>query len=277
MRLHLCGVRGSTPTPGAAFTRYGGHTPCVAVEVAGRIRLLLDAGTGIRRVSALLDGAPFDGTVLLTHLHWDHVQGLPFFAAGDREDARVDVRLPAQDGDPTALFARVMSPPFFPIGPEGLRGRWSFGAVEEGSFALEGVSVLAREVPHKGGRTFGYRLEADGATVAYVPDHAPSSLGEGPNGFGPYHQAVLELTDGADVLLHDGQWTREEFATRRGFGHSAVEYAVGLATRCQVGRLVLFGHDPSHEDDALDAIEGTWKDAALPVVVAREGDTLIVP
>ena len=132
MRIHLCGVRGSTPAPGAEFVRYGGHTSCVAIAIdddgadgapgAAAPRLILDAGTGLRRVTGLLGGAPFTGTIILTHLHWDHVHGLPFFAAGDRHDARVALLLPEQGGNAGAeeVLARGMSPPHFPITPAGL-------------------------------------------------------------------------------------------------------------------------------------------------------------
>ena len=137
MRIHLCGVRGSTPAPGADFVRYGGHTSCVAIarDAAAVPALILDAGTGVRNVTPLLDGKAFSGTILLTHLHWDHVQGLPFFQGGDRDDARVTLLLPAQGGAATAeqVLARAMSPPHFPIRPNGLRGDWTFGAIGPGS------------------------------------------------------------------------------------------------------------------------------------------------
>src|SRR5271157_1548062 len=125
VRIHLCGVRGSTPAPGADFLRYGGHTSCVAVahdddEVP---TLLLDAGTGLRTVTKLLGERSFKGTMLLTHLHWDHFQGLPFFAAGDREDALIDLHLPEQEdgAGAEAVLERAMSPPHFPVSPTQLR------------------------------------------------------------------------------------------------------------------------------------------------------------
>ena len=131
MRIHLCGVRGSTPAPGAEFDRYGGHTSCVALcpddgapfDHGAAPRLILDAGTGLRRVTGLLGGAPFTGTIILTHLHWDHVHGLPFFAAGDRPGARVTLMLPEQgSAGAEEVLALGMSPPHFPIRPSGLRG-----------------------------------------------------------------------------------------------------------------------------------------------------------
>jgi len=161
VRLYLCGVRGSTTAPGAEFFRYGGHTSCVALahDDAARPTLVLDAGTGLRQVTPLLGGLPFDGTVLLTHLHWDHVHGLPFFAGGDRDGSRVSLLLPAQEDGATAeeALARGMSPPHFPIGPGGLRGAWAFGTVAPGPLKAEGFTVEARTIPHKGGATLGYR------------------------------------------------------------------------------------------------------------------------
>ena len=174
MRLLFCGVRGSTSAPGADFVRVGGHTSCVALAHDGQPwTLALDAGTGIRRITDQLDGRPFVGSVVLTHLHWDHVQGLPFFAAADRDDAHVRVFMPDQidaDGrarDPFDVLALAMSPPHFPIGPDGLRGAWTFESVKPGSHRIEGFDVVAFDVPHKGGRTYGYRV-SDGVVVDRV-------------------------------------------------------------------------------------------------------------
>ncbi|MBW3618669.1 MAG: MBL fold metallo-hydrolase [Actinobacteria bacterium] len=239
--------------------------------------LLLDAGTGLRRVAALLDGAAFDGSILLGHLHWDHTQGLPFFRAGDDPRARVDLYLPAQGGDPVEVLARGMSPPHFPIRPDQLRGAWRFVALEEGTTVIEGFEVLAREIPHKGGRTFGYRVSDASGSLAYLSDHHPFGLGPGPDGFGPYHPAARELVDGVDLLLHDAQYTRSEFGARADFGHSTIDYAVGLADVCDVGSLLLFHHDPARTDPELDAIAAAYADATRPVRVAVEGDVLHLP
>ena len=175
MRIYLCGVRGSAPAPGVEFLRYGGQTSCVAVAHDGAAApvLILDAGTGLRRVSAMLGRQPFSGTILLTHLHWDHVHGLPFFRAGDRDDARVSLLLPDQEdgGSAEQVLARGMSPPHFPITPGGLRGRWTFAALQPGTVKAEGFTVEAAEVPHKGGRTFGYRVSDGRSVLTYIPDH----------------------------------------------------------------------------------------------------------
>lgn len=249
MRLALLGVRGSTPAPGAEFVRYGGHTSCVAVlpDGPGPPRLVLDAGTGIRELPALLEGRPFDGALVLTHLHWDHVQGLPFCPSLDRPDARVAVHLPARAGaDPEALLARGMSPPHFPIGPDGLRGRWSFHATETG-FRHDGLTVTVAGIGHRG-HTHGVRIEGDGVAVAYLPDHSPVTADP------QCLSNAQRLAAGVDVLLHDAQFLAGERGIADAFGHATVDDAVAFAQSCEVGLLVLTHHAPARTDAELDEL-----------------------
>jgi ribonuclease BN (tRNA processing enzyme) len=272
-------VRGSTPAPGIEFVRYGGHTSCVALARDGaRVpSLILDAGAGIQRVTRLLEGAPFDGTILLTHLHWDHVVGLPFFAAADNLDARVEVLLPEQEREKDAakVLARIMTPPYFPVEPTGLRGDWRFGTVAPGEREIEGFTVLAREIPHKGGRTFGYRISDGHSTLTYMPDHCPTTLGPGEDGFGEYHPAALELAEGADLLLHDAQLFPAELAAEADFGHSVADYSVALAHRAGARALLLFHHRYDRTDDALDGLALRLGGGSEPEVgVAAEGTVL---
>jgi ribonuclease BN (tRNA processing enzyme) len=278
LRIHFCGVRGSTPAPGIKFVRYGGHTSCLALAQDGAPQptLILDAGVGLQSASNLLAGAPFAGTILLTHLHWDHMLGLPFFAAGDRADARVTVLLPEQgDAAPAeSVLARVMSPPFFPIGPTELQGEWEFQAIAPGQQRVEGFEVLAREIPHKGGRTFGYRVSDGRSTLAYMPDHCPTTLGSGEDGLGEYHPAAVELAEGADVLVHDAQLFPEELASDARFGHAVADYAVELGRRAGAGSVVLFHHRPDRDDDALDALAQRFSGVSPAVIVAKEGAVL---
>jgi phosphoribosyl 1,2-cyclic phosphodiesterase len=280
VRLHFCGVRGSTPAPGADFVRYGGHTSCVAVarDDTAPPTLILDAGTGVRRVTALLGGRPFAGTILLTHLHWDHVQGLPFFHAADRDDARVTLLLPDQQDGCSAeqVLARAMSPPHFPIGPGQLRGNWTFGTISPGQIRADGFTVEAREIPHKGGRTLGYRISDGRSAVAYVTDHCPTALGPGPDGWGEYHAGAVELAADADVLIHDAQLLAGELAAQAAFGHAAADYAVCLAQRAAARHVVLFHHQPDRTDDALDQVAHRFMTAPVSVAVAAEGQVLDV-
>jgi len=260
----LLGVRGSTPAPGPDHVRYGGHTSCVAVIPAGAVApvLLMDAGTGIRSLPSLLGSEPFRGSILLSHLHWDHVEGLPFCRAVDRDDARVDLHVPEQDGASARdLLARTLSPPSFPIEPEGLLGRWLFLPAPEGPVSIEGFEVAAAEVNHKGGRTLGYRVTSAAGSFAYLPDHAPVQ-GVAPN--------VRALIEGADVLLHDAQFTETERRLADDYGHATVEETIALAGEAGVGLLVLFHHSPTRTDDQLDHIlDGVA--SPVPIVVAREG------
>jgi ribonuclease BN (tRNA processing enzyme) len=276
LRIHLCGVRGSTPAPGIEFVRYGGNTSCVALahDDATAPSLVLDAGGGLKAVSRLLDGSPFRGTIMLTHLHWDHTLGLPFFAAADDTDASVAVVLPEQeDGtDPVCALAGMMSPPYFPIEPTDLRGSWTFDSIAPGEHTIEGFEVLAREIPHKGGRTFGYRISDGHSTFTYMPDHCPTVLGPGEDGFGEYHPAAIELAQGADVLIHDALLFPEEFAAEAEFGHALGEYAIELARRAGTRELVLFHHRHDRTDDALDGLASRLAGSDAPAVtVAAEG------
>lgn len=283
MRAELLGVRGSTPAPGSPFVRYGGHTSCIAIGPDdGPPRLLLDAGTGIRRLPQLLGDDPFVGTILLSHLHWDHTQGLPFCPSIDRDDAVVNLRVPIQDpntgepADPVGLLRRAMSPPHFPIEPTGLRGRWSFSDLDDGTHLIEDLRVTVAEIPHKGGRTFGFRITDGASTIAYLPDHGPIALGPGPNGWGELHPTALALARDADYLIHDAQHTVEEFPSRANFGHCPADYAVSLGRAAGVETVVLFHHDPSRNDDDLDALVGRLRAAAgesgLKVVAGAERD-----
>ena len=272
-------MRGSTPAPGQAFVRYGGFTSCIALAHDGDEvpTLVLDAGTGIRHVSDLTGDNAFNGTILLTHLHWDHVHGLPFFTAGDREDARVSLWLPEQPGgaNATEVLARGMSPPHFPIGPEGLRGDWSFSSMSPGRLRVEGFTVEAAEIPHKGGRTFGYRVSDGRSALAYLPDHCPTKFGPGADGWGEYHSAALELATGADVLVHDAQLRSDELASEACFGHAAAEYAVSLGQRAGARTVVLFHHRPDRTDDELDQLAEQFGSVSGPaVIVAAEGSVL---
>jgi phosphoribosyl 1,2-cyclic phosphodiesterase len=273
VRVTFLGVRGSTPAPGEEFVRYGGHTSCVAVAHDGEApTVLLDAGTGIRRTSSLLDGEPFRGSVLLTHLHWDHVHGLPFCDATDRNDSRVTLFVPDQlDGsDPLEVLSRGMSPPHFPVRADELRGEWSFIALSSSKLEVEGFTVLVEEIPHKGGRTYGFRVSDGTSTIVYMPDHCPSALGPGPDGLGEYHPAAMSLCQDADVLIHDAQLVREELEAEAYFGHAAAEYVVELARHADVKRAVLFHHKQGRTDDELDAIGQRFRGPQLVTVATQQ-------
>jgi ribonuclease BN (tRNA processing enzyme) len=278
LQIDFCGVRGSAPAPGAAFVRYGGHTSCLALTHDDREApsLILDAGAGLQVASELLHGSAFNGTILLSHLHWDHALGLPFFKAGDRADARIALYLPEQESgeDAVTVLAGMMTPPYFPIGPTELEGDWTFAAIAPGEQQIEGFDVVTLEIPHKGGRTFGYRVSDGGSTLTYMPDHCPTALGPGEDGFGAYHPAAMELARNADVLVHDAQLLPEELASEARFGHAAADYAVQLGRRAGVGEVVLFHHRQDRTDQQLDELAERFSETSPKVTVAREGAAL---
>jgi ribonuclease BN (tRNA processing enzyme) len=222
--------------------------------------LLLDAGTGLRGLTEFVGGEAFHGSILLSHLHWDHVQGLPFCPPLDRPDARVDLYVPGDS--PRDLLAQAMSPPHFPITPEELDGTWRFLRSATEPRVIEGFAVRQAVITHKGGVTHAIRVEGDGVSLAYLPDHSPQIE----------CAAALELASGVDVLLHDGQFLPAEQARADAYGHATVADAMSFAERCGARRLVLTHHAPGRTDDELDLLA---KELA-PVEIARQGDILRV-
>ena len=211
MRITFWGVRGSTPCPCESNRRYGANTSCVTLESASDDPIVLDLGTGLRFWGRTLDrSVPFRGAALLTHLHWDHVQGLPFFGPVLAEGAVLDVFGPPQGERSLAdVFDGLMQPPYFPVRVHDLQGHVRFHEVGDTDFALGGAKVRARSVPHTD-RTNGYRIDWEGVSVAYVPDHQSPRSGDGEGRH--VDEGVLELCDGVDVLIHDAQFWPDEWS-----------------------------------------------------------------
>lgn len=271
------GVRGSTPCPSEANVRYGGNTSCVTVEAPGIDPIVLDLGTGLRyfgeRVMARrTEGEPFRALVLVTHLHWDHVQGLPFFDPVHLPDTELRVLGRGDDGPLSAAFGRFMRPPFFPITAIDLIGTVDFDDFENGEVRWGRARIIARDVPHTG-PTNGYRVEIDGFSVAYVSDHQQPT---DPTWVDP---AVLELCADVDLLIHDAQYERDEFARKSDWGHCTIDYAVTVAAQAGARRLALFHHDPAHDDDVMDRLVAEARQMAAgtgidEVFGAQEGLTV---
>jgi phosphoribosyl 1,2-cyclic phosphodiesterase len=275
LNVSFYGTRGSTPCPSEENRRYGGNTSCVALESPGHDPVVLDLGTGLRFFGQTQpDDGSFRGSALVTHLHWDHVQGLPFFTPILRPGARLDIYGPPQtDSTLSDAFHRFICPPFFPVTVEQLYGQMTFHDAGDTDLVLDGAKVRVRPVPHVGANN-GYRVEMGGASVAYLSDHQMPQ-----DGSHTVSEDVLELCDGVDLLIHDAQYTPEEFAEKSHWGHCTVEYAVFVAREAGAKRLALFHHDPARSDDQLDVLlEGARQQAAATaiseVLAAHEGLTV---
>ena len=248
------GVRGSCPCSGDRYRRYGGNTSCLCVDIEGDEPLILDLGTGLRALGDVLLkgvralGTPLHATALLTHLHFDHILGLPFFGPLHDPGARLTVHGPAQGkGSLKDALHAAVQPPVFPIHMEQFRGELLTIDTSDEDFSVGSAKVMARTIPHSG-ITLGYRIEAEGRTLAYLPDH------QAPLDRRTVSDAALELCQGADLLVHDAQYTDDEFAAKSGWGHSTVAFAVHVAAEAQVKRLLLHHHDPSHNDRDVDRL-----------------------
>ena len=277
LNVTFWGVRGSTPCAGDAHRRYGGNTACVSLEVAGQDPIVFDLGTGLRFWGETHDDGPLRATALLTHIHWDHVQGLPFFVPALRPGSRLDVYGPPDEGLTLAeAFDQFMRPPFFPVRVRDLKGEIVFHDVTGGELTVGEARVVVRSVPHTGA-TNGYRVEWNGASVAYVSDHqSPLAAGAEGDAVDP---AVLELCAGVDVLIHDCQYWPAEWVEKADWGHCTVDYAVRVATEAGARRLVLFHHDPAHDDAEVDRIVQHARAAVAggpvaEVLAAAEGLTI---
>ena len=277
MNVTFWGVRGSTPCACDANRRYGGNTACVSLEVPGEEPIVLDLGTGLRFWGETQDpDEAFRATALVTHIHWDHVQGLPFFAPALREGSRFDVYGPPDEGLSLAeAFDQFMRPPFFPVRVRDLLGDIVFHDLVDTDLAIGSAKVRARLVPHTAA-TNGYRIEWGGASVAYVSDHQSPLAADGDGEAETIAESVLELCDGVDLLIHDAQYWPDEWATKRDWGHCSVEYAARVARESGARRLVLFHHDPAHDDAEVDrmlrhaeAVAGVEE-----VIAAAEGLTI---
>ena len=277
MCVTFLGVRGSFPCPSPINRRYGGNTAAVALHVDGEAPIFLDLGTGLLQFDAKegrADARPFQ-RVGAGHPPPPRPCSRPaLLPPGARRGTELDVYGPRQSrGSLRDAFAVLIDPPFFPVPLDRIMGDIRFHEVCNDEFAIGGATVTVRPVPHLG-PTVGYRIHWDGGTLAYVSDH------QAPPGFDHVDEAVLELCDGADLLIHEGQYTPQEFATKANWGHSTIDYAVRVASEAGARRLCLFHHDPWRSDDDLDALVTQAKKALSgateEVVAAAEGMTLTV-
>jgi len=277
MRVTLWGTRGSLASPGAETARYGGNTSCVAVRGRQGTVIVLDAGTGIRRMAATIDASVRRVDILLTHLHMDHIQGLGFFAPLYRSDIEVHIWGPAsiQFGLQARLM-RYLSPPLFPVHLRELPCHPTLHEVPCGEVDIGEFRVGSALVCHPG-PTVGYRIaDANGKVLTYLPDHEPAlgalTFPALPRGW----TSGGALAEAADLLIHDSQFSAHEYPDHVGWGHSSLRHMLDFATLTEVKHLVPFHHDPGHSDTDLDRLMTEAIDDAMPayrVTPGREGMT----
>ncbi len=280
MRVRVWGSRGTIAAPGVATARYGGNTSCLEVRLDDGTVLVLDAGTGARELGlVLVKEAPPRIDLLITHLHVDHVEGLGVFEPIWRPETELHLWGPASPvASVDERIATYFSPPLFPVHLSEVPANCTFHDAREGTWQIDGALVRAQAILHPGA-TVGYRIEADGSSLAYLTDHEPA-LGVDLEAASTDWISGFAIADGADVLFHDCQYTPAEYRERIGFGHSSTEHVATFARRARVGRLALFHHDPLHRDDELEAMREDvlerWDVDPALVSIAAEGSTIEV-
>lgn len=297
-RVRFWGVRGSIPVPGPTTVRYGGNTSCVEVRADGEI-IVLDAGSGIRSLGLALEKEfgddPIQLSLLLTHSHWDHIQGLPFFLPAYKQKNKI--RVLGYEGAQAGLgqiLANQMETPFFPVNMRDLPSNIAIEELKEMEFQIGRVRVCSKFLNHPG-ICAGYRLYTSAGSVAFLPDNEPyerlklqdasddhATEEEARSFAAAEHAKLVEFLSGVDLLLNDTQYTDQEYEGHIGWGHGSLSSAVDLALDAHARKLLLFHHDPSHDDDMIDRMvteargRVTRRGGTLEVDAAREGRDVVL-
>jgi phosphoribosyl 1,2-cyclic phosphodiesterase len=277
MLVRFWGVRGSTPTPQSENLRYGGNTSCVEVRVNGHI-YVFDCGTGFRNLGKQLsqehagdgrNGHPINAHIFLSHFHWDHIQGIPFFSPlyNDRESSFVFHSSSRTRGLQQALEEQ-MADPYFPVNMSDMAAHRQFCTIDEGRTKLEGCTVESKWLNHPQG-CLGFRMETEGKVIVYATDNEP--------GDPVFDKSVRKLAEGADLLIYDAQYLPEEYAARKqGWGHSHWREAINVVMESGAKELILFHHDPDHSDACIDSVVKQAREHYPKVRAASEGMEIVL-
>jgi phosphoribosyl 1,2-cyclic phosphodiesterase len=280
--IRFWGTRGSIPSPGSATARYGGNTSCVELRLPDGNRLIFDAGSGLRPLgnSLVASSIGLNETIFLTHFHWDHIQGFPFFAPLYRRSTRLRIIGPSQHGiDIRSLFAGQMGPVYFPVPFQAIAADLDFHHLNNGVWEGNGYRVKALRVRHPS-YTVGYRVEVGEQAITYVPDN--ELVAGAYEVADDWNDTFREFVRGSDVLIHDAMFTAEEYEHRVGWGHSTFDQVLELALEAEVRRLFFFHHSPERSDDALELILDEMRGRAstqagqLRIDAADEGQEILL-
>jgi phosphoribosyl 1,2-cyclic phosphodiesterase len=268
MRVKFWGVRGSTPAPQPENMRYGGNTSCVEVRIGDRI-YIFDCGTGFRVLGHALErefgDRPFSAHVFVSHFHWDHIQGMPFFRPlYDSPNSRFYFHSSARTRSLEQVMAEQMASPYFPVNLDQMKARRRFYDIDESSIGMEdGIKIRTAYLNHPQG-CMGFRLETKDGVVVYATDNEPGDV--------DFDKAVRKLAEGADILIYDAQYLPEEYAARRrGWGHSHWREAVNVVMESGAKELILYHHDPEHTDEIVDKVIENARNYYPKVRAAAEG------
>jgi phosphoribosyl 1,2-cyclic phosphodiesterase len=298
IKIKFWGVRGSIPTPGPRTIRYGGNTSCVEINFPNKPRFILDAGSGIRELGKILlqSKEPVLSYIFLTHFHWDHIQGLPFFKPAFKpENHFIIYGCDEPDVDLTKIISMQMNPIYFPVAVEDMQAKVEFRTIKEEELEVEGVTVSTQFMNHPG-YTLGYRFNFKGKSIIYISDNEPfrkpdkepnsNDIASLKDRFENYYDnkddQLIEFIDEADILIHDTQYLPAEYEQRITWGHSPYTYTVDIAVKARVKKLILFHHDPDHDDQTVDRMADLSRERLknynyeIPCIPAREGDTIVL-
>jgi len=299
IKIKFWGVRGSIPTPGPQSLKYGGNTSCVEINFPNTPRFIVDAGSGIRELGKELAKAtdPVKAYVFLSHFHWDHIQGLPFFKSAFNPANHFIIFGCDEPGvDLTKIIAMQMNPIYFPVAVADMNAEIEYRTIQEETRMVEGIHVRTKFLNHPG-YTLGFRFTYRGRSIVYMSDNEPylqskdsftdenggntlEDLFE--NFVDDKEEQLIDFIAGADVLIHDTQYFPEEYQNRKSWGHSPYTFTVDIAVKGRVKQLILFHHDPDHDDETVDRMAVLSQNRLrkhnylIPCKAAQEGDVIII-